>query len=221
MARPSQITPAIIISIKLAALSIALAAIYLLINRYGFQGWKEYAAIALGVLTYVVTKAVLAAAVGYVWGRRDARELKQHLADLSPQVKQDVIDHAPPDVKGLVANILKKAPAQRQRRRVHGGSATIKNAETLTKKPVTDLDRLTIGLNAAAYMCWVETRKGASPSAHETQGFIKGFLDAEGFAYAADEPRIIELSALAFDIDKVHAFIKENHFFNTLDQAQR
>jgi hypothetical protein len=88
------------------------------------------------------------------------------------------------------------------------------------KKSVTDEDRVIIGLNAAAYMRWVETRKGASPPAQAIQGFIKGFLDADGFAYAADEPKRIEILALAFDAETVQAFIKENGFFETLDHHQ-
>jgi len=88
------------------------------------------------------------------------------------------------------------------------------------KKFVTDLDRAIIGVNAAAYMRWVETRKGVSPSSQETQGFVRGFLNTEGFTYTADEPGIIELSALASDVDTVDAFIKENRFFETLDQAR-
>jgi len=68
-------------------------------------------------------------------------------------------------------------------------------------------------------MRWVETRKGASPSVHDTQRYIQGLLDVEGFTYDANEPQIIELSALALDLDKVHAFIKESGFFEMLDQA--
>jgi hypothetical protein len=45
-------------------------------------------------------------------------------------------------------------------------------------------------------------------------------LNTEGFTYTADEPGIIELSALASDVDTVDAFIKENRFFETLDQAR-
>ena len=93
-------------------------------------------------------------------------------------------------------------------------------AEAREKKFVTDLDRAIIGVNAAAYMRWVETRKGVSPSSQETQGFVRGFLNTEGFTYTADEPGIIELSALACDVDTVDAFIKENRFFETLDQAR-
>jgi hypothetical protein len=34
-----------------------------------------------------------------LWGRQDARKLKQYFADLPPQVKQDLVDNAPSDVK--------------------------------------------------------------------------------------------------------------------------
>jgi hypothetical protein len=74
-------------------------------------------------------------------------------------------------------------------------------------------------LHAAAYMRWVETRKFASPSAHDTQRFIQGLLDVGGFAYEPDEPQMIEILGLAANLDMVHAFIKENEIFEKLDQS--
>src|SRR5262245_51215055 len=102
---PSGTMGAIIVSIKIAAIAIAVAVIILLIYGYDFP-W--YAALAVGVLGYIAAKAVLAIAVGYLWGQQDAREMKQYLEGLPPEVKQDLIDNAPSDVRGHVADILKK-----------------------------------------------------------------------------------------------------------------
>ncbi len=77
----------------------------LLIYGYDFR-W--YAAVAVGVVGYIAAKAVLAIAVGYLWGRQDGRETKQYIASLPPEVKQDLIDNAPPDVREHVAEMLKK-----------------------------------------------------------------------------------------------------------------
>src|SRR6266851_7035190 len=109
MASPAQ-TPAgtmgaIIVSLKIAATAIALAVTILLIYGYDFR-W--YAAVAVGVVGYIAAKAVLAIAVGYLWGRQDGRETKQYIASLPPEVKQDLIDNAPPDVREHVAEMLKK-----------------------------------------------------------------------------------------------------------------
>jgi hypothetical protein len=58
---------AIIVSIKFAAMGIAIAVTTLLIYRSGFQ-W--YAALAVGVLGYIAAKAVLSTGVGHIWGRK-------------------------------------------------------------------------------------------------------------------------------------------------------
>jgi hypothetical protein len=99
--------PSIIVSIKLAAIGIAIAVISLLIYGYHLQDWV---AIALGIVAYFFAKAALAVGIGYVWGRRDAREMKQYLADLPLQIRQDIIDNAPSDVKPHLADLVKKTP---------------------------------------------------------------------------------------------------------------
>jgi hypothetical protein len=88
-------------------------------------------------------------------------------------------------------------------------------------KIINDRVRVIVGLNAAAFMCWVETRKGKTPSSHDIQQYIKGQLDAEGFTYDADEPKIIELVAIATSSDTVDRYIKESGFFEDFDQAMR
>lgn len=98
---------AIILSIKMAAICIAIAVTMVLIYDYEFR-W--YTALALGALGYVASKSVLAVVVGYVWGRQDAREVKQQLVNLRSEVRQDIIDCAPPDVKEHVANFMKSVP---------------------------------------------------------------------------------------------------------------
>lgn len=102
-----QLTPAIVLSIKIDAFIIAAAPPYVLIYHYGFEGplW-EWGLIVLGILAYIVAKAMLAILLGYLWGRQDAKDLSQ-MADLPLGVKQDIIDNAPSDVKDRVANILK------------------------------------------------------------------------------------------------------------------
>jgi hypothetical protein len=92
MTQPRQITPIIIVLIKLVALGTAIASTSTLI--YGF-GFNDYVAIALGIAGYFVVKAGISIAVGYGWGRQDARELKGYLATLPGQVKLDIVDHAP------------------------------------------------------------------------------------------------------------------------------
>ena len=96
---------ALIVSIKITAIAIAVAVTILLIYGVGFP-W--YVALAVGVLGYVAAKGLIAVVVGYFWGQRDAREMKQWFEGLPPEVKQDVIDNAPPDVSGHVADVLKK-----------------------------------------------------------------------------------------------------------------
>jgi hypothetical protein len=100
---PSGTMAAIIISIKLAAVGIAIAVTTLLIYRSGFR-W--YAAVAVGVLAYIAAKVVVSIGVGHIWGRQDARELKQFIANLPPDVSQDIINNAPSDVKERVAKMV-------------------------------------------------------------------------------------------------------------------
>jgi hypothetical protein len=64
----------------------------------------------------------------------------------------------------------------------------------------------------------VETRKGEPPSQQDTLKFIRGLLDVEGLTYGPYEPRMIELLALASNIDVVNAFIIENGIFEKLDR---
>jgi hypothetical protein len=107
---PSGAMGAIIISIKLVAISIAIAMTILLI--YGF-GFRWYTALAVGVVGYIAAKPVLGIVIGYFWGREDARELKQYVASLPPDVKRDLLDNAPTDVKERVADVLKSVPPAR------------------------------------------------------------------------------------------------------------
>ena len=109
-----QVTPTLIVFIKLAALIIAAAPGYILVYHYGFRGpFWEWGLIAFGFLIYFMAKAALAAWIGFVWGRQDARELKRHLSDLHTQVQQDLIDHTASDVKHRVAEALKNPPRKR------------------------------------------------------------------------------------------------------------
>src|SRR5262249_28695586 len=98
-------TAALIVSIKIAAIAIAVAVIILLTYGYDFP-W--YAALAVGVLGYIAAKAALAIAIGYFWGRQNARQTKQYLEGLPPELKQDLIDNAPSDVRAHVTDVLKK-----------------------------------------------------------------------------------------------------------------
>ena len=92
-----------VLLVNLAAISIAIALISVLINGFGIQ---DYAAIALGIVPYFAAKAGLGFAVSYMRGRQDAQKVKQDLADLPPHVRRDLIDNAPSDVKDRVAGIL-------------------------------------------------------------------------------------------------------------------
>jgi len=76
-----------------------------------------------------------------------------------------------------------------------------------------------VALQAAAYMRWVETRKGAPPTADDAQRFIQGLLDADDVSYELDDPQMIELLTLAVDLDEVDAFINKTGYFEKLDQA--
>jgi hypothetical protein len=108
---PSGTMSAIIVSIKIAAIAIAVGVTILLIYGYDFR-W--YAALAVGVVAYVAAKPVLAIGVGYLWGQQDARETKQYIATLPPEVKQDLIDNAPSDVKERVADVILKSDRPRR-----------------------------------------------------------------------------------------------------------
>jgi hypothetical protein len=91
----------------------------------------------------------------------------------------------------------------------------------MEKRVLTEPLRALTALHAAAYMRWVETRKGVSPSPTDTQKFVQCLLDSEGFTYEPDEPQIIEILALASNIDLVHDFIKRNDIFEKLDQSAK
>jgi hypothetical protein len=108
MTQLRQVTPTIVVSIKLVAFGIAIS-LFSLLYDYGFNDWV---AIGLGVVAYIVAKAILSVAIGYVWGRKDARETKAYLAKLPPKVKQDIIDNPLPDVKQRVADAINKNQSQ-------------------------------------------------------------------------------------------------------------
>jgi hypothetical protein len=89
----------------------------------------------------------------------------------------------------------------------------------LGRKPLTEPLRIVAALHAAAYMRWIETRKGQSATARDVRRFIEGLLDTERLFYDADEPQRIEILALSLNLDMVHAFISENKIFEKMDQA--
>lgn len=91
----------------------------------------------------------------------------------------------------------------------------------MAQKTLSDRARMSIALNAAAYMRWVETRKGRSPTAAMAQQFIKGTLSTEGYSYSRDEPETIESLALSLNVDMVEAFIKQTDCFEALDRAAK
>jgi hypothetical protein len=92
-------------------------------------------------------------------------------------------------------------------------------ARLMTGKPLTEPFRMLVALQAAAYIRWVETRKGAPPTADDTQRFIQGLLDADDFSYELEDPQMIELLALAVKLDEVDAFISKTGYFEKLDRA--
>ena len=61
---PSRMMAAIIVSIKFAAMGIAIAVTTLLIYR---SGYRWYAAVAVGVLAYIAAKVVLSIGRGRIW----------------------------------------------------------------------------------------------------------------------------------------------------------
>src|SRR5262245_52052575 len=105
---------AIIVSVKLASLLVSIALAGVLIYCYAFQ-W--YTALALGVVAYIVGKVTIAVSIGLILGRQDAREMKQQLANLSPECQQDIIDNGPADVRDRVENVRKNLPPTRRSQR--------------------------------------------------------------------------------------------------------
>ena len=98
----------IIVSVKLAAIIVAIVLTAVLVHTYDFH-W--YTALALGILAYIGLKVILAVAVGLIWGQRDARVMKKSLDSMSPEVRQDVIDHtSDSDVKELLRNYYGEGP---------------------------------------------------------------------------------------------------------------
>jgi hypothetical protein len=89
---------------KLAALGIAVALTVILI--YGFQ-FQWFAGLAIGALGYFVAKYtvgyVIATAYAYAAGRRAGR----WLASLPPDIREDIVDCAPPDVKERLTKKMK------------------------------------------------------------------------------------------------------------------
>jgi hypothetical protein len=85
-------------------------------------------------------------------------------------------------------------------------------------KVLTEPARLVLALHAAAYIRWVETRKGKSPQSSDVHLYIRGLLDEKGFSYDPDEPLMIDLLALSLDIDAVHDFAAKNGIFEKLDR---
>jgi hypothetical protein len=99
---------AIIVSVKLAAIIIAIVLTAVLVYTYDFH-W--YAALALGILAYIGLKVILAAAVGLIWGQQDARAMKKSMDSLSLEQRQDVIDNTPDsDMKELLRNYYGEGP---------------------------------------------------------------------------------------------------------------
>jgi hypothetical protein len=88
-------------------------------------------------------------------------------------------------------------------------------------KPLTEPLRMLAALYAASYMRWNEIRFGKSPTAQQTQRFIKGLLDVDGVSYATDDPQMIEILALTLNVDMVETFIKEKKTFEALDRMKR
>ena len=86
-------------------------------------------------------------------------------------------------------------------------------------KPLSDEVRMSIALQAAAYMRWMETRKGVSPSQSDMRRYIRGWLDAEGYVYSSEDFKVIDILALGMNIDMVHTFITESGIFEQLDRA--
>jgi hypothetical protein len=74
---PSGVMAALVVTIKVTALAIAVCVG--LVLSYQFAA-RWYVAVVGGVAAYIVAKVTVATAIGYVWGRQDARELKRAMA---------------------------------------------------------------------------------------------------------------------------------------------
>jgi hypothetical protein len=68
---------ALVVTIKVTALAIAVCVGFVLSYQFAAR-W--YVAVVGGVAAYIVAKVTVATAIGYVWGRQDARELKRTMA---------------------------------------------------------------------------------------------------------------------------------------------
>jgi hypothetical protein len=86
-----------------------------------------------------------------------------------------------------------------------------------TKNEAKELAHSGPVLYAAAYMRWVETRKGVSPNQQDTLQYIRGLLGVN--VWTDDDLKMIEALAQASNPDEVHAFIIENGIFEKLDGA--
>ena len=93
---------------------------------------------------------------------------------------------------------------------MHAAGSKSVREQNLVKKSLSDPMRMSTALHAAAYMRWVEMRKGVSPSQSDMQRYIKGWLDADGYAYDSDDLKMIDLLALSLNIDMVHTFITDS-----------
>jgi hypothetical protein len=82
-----------------------LGSFYYAITSHPFSGDQAAAGAAFIVAAIVIYKFAFS---DRKWGRNDARETKEYLANLPPKVKQDIIDNAPPDVKQRVADAINK-----------------------------------------------------------------------------------------------------------------
>jgi hypothetical protein len=91
----------------------------------------------------------------------------------------------------------------------------------MKNQPIDDRARMAVASEAAAYMRWVETRKGQSSTPAMTQQYVKGALDRAGYSYDADEPQIIEVLALSLHAAIVEQFIKDSRSFDALDRASK
>jgi hypothetical protein len=89
----------------------------------------------------------------------------------------------------------------------------------MVQRLLTDATQMIFALNAAAYMRWVEVREGRSSTTESMTQFIKGQLEAEQFSFAPDEPQIIELLAIALNVDVVERYIEQYGIFDDLDKA--
>jgi hypothetical protein len=73
----SGVMAALVVTIKITAVAIAVCIGFVV--SYEFAA-RWYVVLVGGLAAYVVAKAIIATAIGYVWGRQDARELKRTMA---------------------------------------------------------------------------------------------------------------------------------------------